>query len=119
MRDQRLTALDGIAVFLTGLLAAGLVAFPFAVGRSFERLFADFGATSPPALTRLVLSVWFPCALGALVAGGPVLACIPAVPLVYRRRVLVAAFVLGCVSVGVCLVGLYLPVFALAEGIKA
>jgi hypothetical protein len=118
MGDQRLTSLDGIAVFLTGLVAAGLFAFPFAVGRHFGAMFADFGSAPLPPLTGLAVSVWFPCALGAMVAGGPVLACIPAVPLAYRRRVLVAAFVLGCVSVGVCVVGVYLPLFELADKIK-
>jgi type II secretory pathway component PulF len=119
MRDARLTTLDVIAVLLTGLVSATLVAFPHVVAPRYREMFADFGAAPLPALTRLVLSTWFPTALGAATATGPILGCIPAIPLTFRRIALVAAFVLGLASFAVCLVGLYLPIFALADSIKA
>jgi hypothetical protein len=118
MRDERLTALDGIAVLLTGLLTAILAAFPFLVAPSFARMFRDFGGAALPVLTRLVLSQWFPLTLAATTAVGPVLACIPKVPLRARRWALVAAFAFGCAAVGVCWTGLYQPIFALAGKIK-
>jgi hypothetical protein len=118
VRLRRLTALDGIAVFLTGLLAAFLVAFPFVVAPSFAGMFRDFGAASLPVLTQLVLSRWFPVALGASTAGGPVLASFAAIPLAHRRRLLVAAFVFGTAAVGVCMAGLYEPIFELAGKIR-
>jgi hypothetical protein len=118
MHREHLTSLDGIAVFLTGLLTAFLMAFPFLVAPVFAGMVRDFGAASLPALTTLVLSRWFPVALGALTASGPVLGCIPAIPLAHRRRVLVAAFVCGSAAVGVCLVGLYEPIFELVGKIK-
>ncbi len=119
MRDERLGSLDGIAIFLTGVLAAALLAFPLVVAPAFRNMFADFGSGPLPLLTRWSLSGWFPGALGALVLSGPVLGCIPAVPLRYRRRVLVATFVVGCASVALCVTGVYLPVFELAGKIKA
>jgi len=118
MRHGHLTAVDGIAVFVTALLTAFLLAFPLWVAPAFEAMFRDFGAASVPALTRLVLSRWLPLGLAATTAVGPVLACIPAIPIAYRRGVLVAALVFGCAAVGVCLVGLYAPIFALAGAIK-
>jgi hypothetical protein len=86
MRED-LTALDGIAVVVTGLQAGLLFAFPWLAERFFQSMFAEMGFNTPmPLLTRLVLTVWFPVSLGATTAVGPVLACIPAVPLRVRRR---------------------------------
>ncbi len=119
MRDERLGALDGIALFLTGLLTACILAFPFLVAPSFAAMFRDFGGfNSLPALTKLVLTRWFPLTLGATAAIGPVLACVPSIPAVHRRWVLVASFVFGCAAMGVCVVGMYAPIFALAGAIK-
>ncbi len=119
MRDAPLTALDGIGVFLTALVAAALVAFPFVVGPRFEAMFHEFGAMDAlPLLTRLVLSAWIPIGLGAATASGAVLGCVPAIPLGVRRGVLVGAFVMGCAAIAVCLVGLYLPIFLLAGAIS-
>jgi hypothetical protein len=115
MRDERLTAGDGIAVVITAAQAVLLLAFPFLVARPFNLMFRDMGFNQPfPLLTRLALSAWFPMSLGATTAIGPVLACIPAVPLVHRRRTLVGAFVFGCAAIGACIAGMYLPVFDLA-----
>lgn len=119
MPDERLTALDGIAVALTGLLATVLFAFPYLVGRHFRLMFDDFGTASLPALTNLALSTWFPSVLGAVTAIGPAVAGIPSISLARRRRVVVAAFVFGCAAFAMCLVGMYLPIFDLADNIKA
>ena len=42
-----------------------------------------------------------------------------AVPLPRRRAFVVGAFVLGGVGFGLCLVGIYLPIFAIAAALKA
>jgi hypothetical protein len=119
MRDERLTALDGIALFLTGLLASVLFAFPYVVGPSFRVMFDEFCRKDAlPPLTNLALSVWFPSVLGAVTASGPAFCGISSISLAYRRGVLVAAFVFGCAALAVCLVGMYLPIFELAGKIK-
>jgi hypothetical protein len=120
MRERQFTALDGIAVFLTGLLAAFLVAFAFVIAPRFQAMFSDFGAKDAlPPLTRLTLSRWFPLALGASTAAGPVLALMPSIPMVQRRWFLVAAFVFGFAAIGTCWVGMYQPIFDLAVKIEA
>ncbi len=119
MREEQLTALDGIAAFLTAVLVALLVLVAFVVAPSFHGMFSEFGNVALPPLTRLVLSRWFPLALAASTAAGPVLAFVPAIPVVWRRRVLVAAFVFGFAALGVCLLGLYQPIFELTGKIKA
>jgi hypothetical protein len=118
MRDAPVTALDGIAVLLTALLAAVLVAFPFVVAPHYEAMFRDFGASPLPPLTRLVLSARIPIGLGATTATSAVLGCVPAIPRGVRRGVIVGAFVIGCAGIAVCLVGLYLPIFRLADSIQ-
>jgi hypothetical protein len=120
MRDEHLTAGDGIAMIITGMQAALLLAFPWVVGWRFEQMFLEFGATTGlPLLTRLALSIWFPVSLGAATALGPVLGCISAVPLRHRRAALVATFVFGWAALGVCMTGVYVPIFGLAGRIKA
>jgi hypothetical protein len=120
MQDERLNAGDGIAVAITGMQAACLMAFPWVVGQSFAQMYLEFGAAGGlPLLTRLALSIPFPMSLGATTAIGPVLGCISAVPLSSRRVALVAAFLFGCAAIAVCMVGVYQPMFDLAGKIKA
>lgn len=114
---EKLTALDRIAVALTGFETALLLAFPWLWGQRFHTMFAAFGAVLP-GLTRLVLTGWFPLMLGALTATGPVLGSIPAVPLAVRRWILTGAFVFGMAALALCLWGVYLPLLELAGEIK-
>jgi hypothetical protein len=121
--NKELTALDSIAVVLTATEAAVLFAFPWTWGQSFQRLFAEFGVgvASLPLLTRLVLTAWFPLLLGALTTAGTMIGSIPIVPLSLstRRWALVGTFAFGGAALGLCLVGLYVPMFSLAERIPS
>jgi hypothetical protein len=118
MQREGLTALDGIAVVITGFQAAVLFAFPW-LAEGFVRMLSEFCRKDPfPSLTVLAMTVWFPVMLGATAAIGPVLGCIPAVPVRVRRRVLIAAFAFGCAALGVCVMGLYLPLFEMSGKIN-
>jgi len=97
--------------------ALGLFAFPI-MGSSFAAMFRDFGNAQLPALTQLVITGWFPPILGLLVAGATARGLRGAMPLVQRRLWILGAMVLAGVSIGVCVVGVYLPIFTLAGNIK-
>ena len=110
------TVLDWIGA----VLALGGTLFcwqlPFLTAPAYARMFEDFGGALP-LLTRLVLSTWFPLALGLL----------PLVPLAagaagrmrlgVRRALVVGAFVLSLAVSGACLVALELPLFRLAGAV--
>lgn len=113
------TALDWIGVVAAGFSCVSLLAFPIA-GRAFAQMFEDVGSrASMPLLTQLATSFWFP-----LVLAVPVGTCLGfglqrRRPLQGRRAWVAGAFVLGCLFFGLCLVGTYLPVFAIADAVKA
>ena len=113
-----LTALDWIGVVLVGLGASGLVALSL-VGRAFAVMYADFGATEAlPVATRLALAPWCPPLLAAatvlVLAGG----LRPSASIGQRRAWIVGAFVFSLLGFALCLVGLYLPLFALAGSVE-
>jgi hypothetical protein len=92
--------------------------FPLA-GRTFERMFEDFGSVSNlPLLTRLSVSVWFPFALSVPSVFLLALGLWPHAPLFKRRILTVFAFVFVCGASAVCLFGLYKPLIALADALK-
>jgi hypothetical protein len=116
---QGFTVLDWLGTVVAGFSAFGLLLFPLA-GRTFASMFRDVGSANHlPALTRLVISGWLPVILGLLVVSGVVAGVRAATPLSRRRAFIVGAFVLGGVGFGVCLVGLYLPIFAIADAVKS
>jgi hypothetical protein len=83
-------------------------------------MFRDFGSAERlPALTKLAISVWFPVVLGLIVLTGVLVGVRRALPLARRRAFIVAAFLLGGGGFALCLLGAYLPIFALAEAVKA
>jgi hypothetical protein len=115
---ENLTALDGIAVVVTGLQASLLFAFPW-LSEGFVRLSSDLCRKDAlPLLTVLVMTVWFPVTLGGTAATGPVLGCIPAIPVRVRRWILIAAFAFACAALGACVVGVYLPIYEMAGKIN-
>jgi len=116
---QSFTILDWIGALVTGGSVFGLVGFPL-VGSTYVGMYEDFGASaSLPLLTRLVISGWFPPLLAATAAAPLALGLRPSRPLAQRRLWVVGAFLLGWGALGLCVVGLYLPIFALAGAVGA
>jgi MFS family permease len=110
---------DWIGTVIAGFAATGLLLFPV-VGRSFASMFRDFGdANELPALTRLAISGWFPAALGITAVVGLGAGTRRSARLSRRRAFIVAAFIVGCVGIGLCLVGVYLPIFSIAGKVTA
>lgn len=120
MQEDReaLTVLDWIGIFLTGLVAAGLLSFPV-VGLRYQAMYADFGSQTLPLLTRVAVSLWFPLLLGVLVAAAVAVALTRRVSLGARRGLVVGAFILGAICLASCWVAVYLPIFQLAGQIRA
>jgi hypothetical protein len=112
-----LTVLDWIGVCVASFTALALFAFPL-VGRTFAATFRDLGTPSLPLLTQLALAVWFPPALGLLVAAGISVGVFRADSLAARRAIIVGSFLLGAAAFALCLVALYLPIFELAGNVK-
>ena len=112
-----LSALDWIAVVLVGMGAMFCAAFPFGLGPAYAAMFRDFGSELP-AITELALSTWFPLTLAAAPAGALALALGVRLPLGTRRLVIVLGFLLSLAAIGVCLVAVYAPIFALARAVK-
>jgi hypothetical protein len=113
------TALDWLGMMHAGFSALGLLLFPVA-GRSFGSMFRDLGSGEQlPALTKLAISGWFPILLGLVVLSLVLTGLRRALPLSRRRLALVGAFVLGGAGIGVCLIGIYLPIFAVADAVQA
>ncbi len=116
---DRLTTLDRMGIVIASSTAIGLMLFPVA-GATFSGMFTDVGASKDlPLLTRLATSAWFPLLLVLPVVACLVMGLRRKTPLAVRRAWIVGAFALGCVSFALCLVGMYLPVFAIANAIRA
>jgi hypothetical protein len=111
------SALDWTGALLAGFGVLGLLGFPL-VGRTYAGMFEDFGAHAAlPRLTRLATSVWFPCVL-SLPAIASLMLGFRRRPIAQRRLCVVGATVLGWGALALCVVGLYLPIFALAGAVR-
>ena len=112
-----LTLPDWLGVASTALAASPLFAVPWTVGTVLHDMYTEFGGELP-VLTQWVLSAWFAplCGLITFVALG--LAVAAPVRLAVRRLVVIAAFGWVMTVGGVVLIGLYLPMFSLAETIS-
>ena len=120
-----LTALDWIAVILALFIAGGLLAAPILVLPAYEGMFRDFAGPNPalPDLTRLVLKPLVPVLFALL----QLLLLLPGLlPLRFRiqrigwrRFWIVLAFFAGLAAVGLVYLGLQLPIFELADAVKA
>jgi uncharacterized BrkB/YihY/UPF0761 family membrane protein len=115
-RDGELTSLDMVSVVVAGLAAIALAIFPF-IAASFARVFKDLGGEIP-LFTRMVLVPWQPV-LALASAGAIAFGLRARRPLRQRRVALAGAFALAFFSFAGCVIGLYLPIFALAGSIKA
>jgi hypothetical protein len=115
----RLTTLDRMGAVFAGFAALALLSFPI-IGRSFARMFQDFGSRERlPTLTLLAMSTWFPVSLGLIVTAMVLTGASGRLSLQVRRACIVMGFVIGGMGFALCVVGVYLPVFELAGAIKA
>lgn len=109
---RTLTALDWIAAALGWLLAGALVLFALVHAPGFRKMFEEFGGELP-VLTRLVLTPWpalAACAVAtATLVGGVALR---------RRALIVIGFFLALGGLGLCVAGVYLPIFEVAGAVK-
>lgn len=116
-RANAFTVLDWIGTALAASALVGLAALPLG---GFRAMFRDLGSPETlPLLTRVALLPGF-----TLVAALPSAALLAlglwrSQPLVRRRVGVALSFVLACVAIGVTLLAMYLPVFAMAGAIKA
>jgi hypothetical protein len=113
---SELNAHDYVAAIVAGLASVALAVFPF-IAASFARVFKDLGGELP-LFTRIVLVPWQP----VLALGGAALIVFglrARTPVRRRRVALASAFALAFFAFTANVVGLYLPIFALAGQIKA
>lgn len=113
--------LDWILLALAACAVGALIALRLLVVGSFVAMYRDFGSPETlPAITRLVLGPWSTILVTLLVGvlsltGVGVRA---ATGSRFGTALSVAAVVLGALSVAAVFVGLYAPIFAIAERIR-
>jgi hypothetical protein len=105
-------------IVLSTLGAIGLFLFPLASG-PFAAMFKDMGDAELPLLTRVALSAWFPIGLGVVVVAGAVAGARGGGPLSRRRALILVSAIFAIGGMIACVIGMYLPIFALAGKIKA
>jgi hypothetical protein len=112
-----LTELDWLSAAIASLGTMFCCLFALYIGPRFQKLFADFGGELP-ALTQLALMPWFPLLLGLIPALMIALSLAGKTSLGVRRGLIVGALFLSLSASGLCLYGIYSPIFAIAEFIK-
>ncbi len=112
------TVLDWIGLVVVLLPVSFLLTWPWLLAPSYRLMFSEFGSELP-LLTQLVLSPWPPLAFAVisvgLVAGATLLR---GASIGNRCALAVAAFVVALVGVAMCFLGVYLPIFQLANSIE-
>ncbi len=89
------------------------------MGNAFAGIFRDLGGEEHlPTLTTLAVSLWFPPLLGLVVALATARGVRGALPLTQRRLWVLGAMVFAGVSIGACVIGVYMPMFMLSGNIK-
>lgn len=115
--EGELTGIDWFRVVIASLGVMFCCQFALSIGPRFQKLFEDFGGELP-VLTRLALMPWFPLLLGLIPALMVALALVGKTSLGVRRGLIVGALFLSLSASGLCLYGIYSPIFVIAEGIK-
>jgi hypothetical protein len=115
---EELTALDSVGAVIAGLGAVFCFLFPVFVGPRIQKISADFGGELP-AITQLVLTLWFPLLLWLTPTSLIVLALVLRTSSGVRRGLLVGALVLSLSSSGFCLYAMDAPRSAAAEMLDA
>jgi hypothetical protein len=116
--EERLQSLDIAGIVTSALGAIGLFLFPLA-SAPFAGMFKDFGNVELPLLTRVALTTWFPISLGCLAAACAFLGVRMRSSLPRRRALILVAVLSAAGGMIACVIGMYLPIFALAGSIKA
>ncbi len=106
-----LTALDWIGATLALLGVAYVASFPFVVAPGFRGLLDDFGGT-PPALTRVALTSWFPLALAVAPAGALVASVSVALSVSWRRALIASSFAVSACVGAMLHYALFLPILS-------
>lgn len=82
-------------------------------------MFLSFGAVELPWVTRLVLDGWFPAGIAILATFLLMMSlALRRLSLSRKRGLIVAAFVVAFLGAVATLIGLYLPIFAVAGAIQ-
>ena len=115
-RRRALTALDWIGFCVAALPALFLIGWSLFFVRGYVAMFEDFDMALP-VLTRLVLSPRFALVLAGAI-GAALLGTLAVPGLGWKRALIVATFLLGLGAVALCIAGVYLPVFQMADAIS-
>ncbi len=117
-RDERFTALDWIAVSMTVMQIAVIVATPLTVSRTFLEMFSSFGDFDElPRLTQLALSPWYGFIAPIIPLALLVWGVVARRPIGWRRAGVVSAFLLSLAVIGLYLFGAYAPIFEIADAV--
>ena len=111
------TILDWLGVTATGFSTLPLLGFAIAGPRA-RAVFDDVGGELP-LLTLWVMQPWFPITLGIVSLAILMAAFRKDLSIGRRRMWVVASFVMTSTFVALCLIGLYLPIFIMADAIAA
>ena len=112
------TVLDWVGLVLVLLPVSFLLTWPWLLAPAYRSMFSDFGGELP-LLTQLVLSPWLTLAFAVVslgLVGGAAL--LRGASIGNRRALAVVAFVVALVGVAMCFLGVYLPIFQLADAIE-
>jgi hypothetical protein len=115
--EGELTELDWLSAAIASLGAMFCCLVALYIGPRFQKMFADFGSELP-ALTRLALMPWFPLLLGLIPVLMIALALVGKTSLGVRRGLIVGALFLSLSASGLCLYGIYGPIFVVARAFK-
>jgi hypothetical protein len=115
--EGELAGLDWLSAALASLGATFCCLLALYLGPRFQKIFADVGGELP-ALTQLAFMPWFPLVLGVIPALMIALALVAKTSLGIRRGLIVGAMVLSLSASGLCLYGIYGPIFAARELVR-
>ncbi len=116
-----LASFDWIAVGLVGLMAAGMLVAPAVVTPYYRSMYEEFVTKLDqlPSVTIFVMSTWFPMVSALFPLGLLVVALSGKRHLYLRRFLIVGAFFIGLAFAGLYSLGLYAPIFAIANAVTA
>jgi hypothetical protein len=115
--EDELTSSDWVAAVVASLGTMFCCEVALSIGPRFKKLFEGFGGEMP-VLTQLVCMPWFPLLFGLTSACMVAVALVGKTSLGFRRGLIVGASFISLSASALCLHGLYIPIFAIADAIK-